>query len=169
MRLVKLKRKVNIDGLKFEWKEFHQNGTVKSTINYKNGFKEGPFEIYFEDGKIKALGNYIKGLEDGNWQEFSNEGNFLYIGNYNQGNLNGRWQTFHLNGRLFSMGNFIEGQKEGLWEYFNEQGELFKIQIFENDVLIKCEGKCPVKKRKAINSINNNTLKFVKCFILKKI
>ena len=62
----------NVDGMReFEWKEFHQNGTVKSTINYKNGFKEGPFEIYFEDGKIKALGNYIKGLEDGNWHEFT--------------------------------------------------------------------------------------------------
>ena len=78
-----------------------------------------------------------------------NDGNFLYIGNYNQGSLNGRWQTFHLNGRLFSMGNFIEGKKEGLWEYFNEQGELFKIQIFENDILIKCEGKFPVKEEES--------------------
>ena len=42
-----------IDGLReFEWKEFHQNGTVKSTINYKNGCKVGPFEINFADGKI---------------------------------------------------------------------------------------------------------------------
>ena len=44
-----------VDGLReFEWKEFHQNGTVKSTINYKNGFKEGPFEIYFEE-KIMSI------------------------------------------------------------------------------------------------------------------
>ena len=40
-------------------------------------------------------------------------------------------------------------KREGLWEYFNEQGELFKIQIFENDVLIKCEGKCPAKEEES--------------------
>ena len=38
-----------VDGLKeSEWKEFHENGTIKSTINYKNGFKNGPFELFFE-------------------------------------------------------------------------------------------------------------------------
>jgi len=26
---------------------------------------------------------------------------------------------------------------------------LFKIQIFENDVLIKCEGKCPAKEEES--------------------
>ena len=74
------------------------------------------------------------------------EGNFLYIGNYYNGNLDGRWQTFHLNGRLFSMGNFFENKKEGMWEYFDDEGKLFKIQVFENDLMIKCEGKCPKKE-----------------------
>jgi len=59
--------------------------------------------------------------------------------------MHGRWQMFHMNGRLYSMGNFSEGKKEGMWEYFDEEGKLNKIQIFENDVLIKCEGRCPEK------------------------
>jgi antitoxin component YwqK of YwqJK toxin-antitoxin module len=50
-----------------------------------------------------------------------------------------------MNGRLYSMGNFMEGMKEGMWEYFDDEGKLNKIQVFENDILIKCEGKCPEK------------------------
>ena len=44
------------------------------------------------------------------------------------------------------MGNFSENKKEGMWEYFDDEGKLFKIQVFENDLMIKCEGKCPKKE-----------------------
>ena len=44
------------------------------------------------------------------------------------------------------MGNFFENKKEGMWEYFDDEGKLFKIQVFENDLMIKCEGKCLKKE-----------------------
>ena len=33
----------------------------------------------------------------------------------------------------------------GFEDYFDEEGKLNKIQVFENDILIKCEGSCPKK------------------------
>ena len=42
-----------------------------------------------------------------------------------------------------------------MWEYFSEEGKLFKIQIFEM-IFQKCEGKCPVKKRREIKLFNSS-------------
>ena len=60
----------------------------------------------------------------------------------------------HLCKRLLSEGNevicldnyFTGNKKNGMWEYFDDKGKLFKIQIYENDLLVKCEGRCPQKK-----------------------
>ena len=41
---------------------------------------------------------------------------------------------------------------------------LFKIQIFENDILMKCEGKCPVKEEEKLSSFNLNNQNY-KIFI----
>ena len=147
-----------VEGLReLEWKKFHENGKLLSTTNYNKGFKNGTFEVFFEDGKLKALGSYKNDKELFNlqcWaltcQSFFSKEEWIwlykklnYTGDYEFFYFHGRWQMFHMNGRLYSMGNFSEGKKEGMWEYFDEEGKLNKIQIFEKDVLIKCEGRCP--------------------------
>ena len=88
--------------------EFHENGQLKSRINYQSkndgGKEHGLYETYYENGQLRVKGN----VKDGKGH--------------------GLFEVYYENGQLRSKGNMKDGYEHGLRETYYENGQLeFKM------------------------------------------
>lgn len=77
------------------WKYYYENGELEFEANYKNDKLEGVYKGYYESGKIKSFGNFKEGKEDGDFKEFY-ENSFpatISEKKYKNGNLDG-WSMY---------------------------------------------------------------------------
>jgi len=84
--------------------EFHENGQLKSRINYQSkndgGKEHGLTEFYYENGQLRSKGNN----KDGKWH--------------------GLIEVYYENGQLRAKENFKDGKWHGLQEHYYEDGQL---------------------------------------------
>ena len=84
--------------------EFHENGQLKSRINYQSkndgGKEHGLTEGYYENGQLQ-------------WK-----------GNYEDGKLQGLMEGYYENGQLRAKENWEDGKLHGLQENYYEDGQL---------------------------------------------
>lgn len=138
---------------------YFKNGLVSGVINFLNDEFHGPFVIYYENGAIESYGKYFH--NKGFVFEFSREGKIIdfyqrdkninqYIGYRAVYCSNGflRQETyynksdyvqkrFYCNGVLNYVGNIVNFKKEGEWIFYDLNGKLEKVELYENDKLIK--------------------------------
>ena len=149
------------DGL---WKWYYDNKQVRREETFIKGKEEGDFIEYAEDGSIINKGTYFDGFQDGPW--YSEYGDYKEEGEYKNGNKSGEWKGYYrTNGKLAFVGKFLDGsedgrhiwyydngaprlesvflngKREGTWNYYEENGFLLLTEVYENDVLIKIDGK----------------------------
>lgn len=63
-------------------KEYYYSDNLKSITKYKDGLKNGDFEVYYLNGNIKEKGQYFKDTLDGIYETYYKDGNiksFEYI------------------------------------------------------------------------------------------
>ena len=60
------------------WKEWHENGELKTEHYYKSGRKQGKFLLYDENGGLIEKGYYKRNLKDGKWVNFVNKDTIFY-------------------------------------------------------------------------------------------
>lgn len=68
------------DGL---WEEYHENGKLKSRVNFIAGKEDGHWEEYHNNGKLKIQGNYLKGNRIKEWKYYNKKGKLKKTENYN--------------------------------------------------------------------------------------
>jgi antitoxin component YwqK of YwqJK toxin-antitoxin module len=123
-RKTKLSREYYKDGKKEgKWYVFYDSGPVYEITHYKNDIKHGKFIQYFLNGKVKVEYNYQNGLIVGE-----------YISNYP-------------NGRIRIKGRYINSMKTGAWMFYDDTGRLNKVEIYENNKLIKTVEHQPPKDK----------------------
>jgi antitoxin component YwqK of YwqJK toxin-antitoxin module len=69
------------------WKQFFENGQIKSTCAYAAGKLEGRFAAYFPDGAKEIEGVYRNGVPDGEWKHFDAKGKPVSIIIYAAGKI----------------------------------------------------------------------------------
>lgn len=75
-----------------EWKEFHENGSKKSSYRTdKNGDIEGRYTEYYDNGAIATDGEYRYGKKTGLWVEYFEDGVVKSQGYYYDGVKTGKW------------------------------------------------------------------------------
>ena len=52
----------------------HKSGAVKSTVEYREGFKNGPYYEWFSDGRPAAMGLFSSGTKVGQWTTWAMAG-----------------------------------------------------------------------------------------------
>ncbi len=98
------------------WKEFYENGILKSEGNYKDNIKTDIWKFYTETEKLKQTGKFNKnGFQTGEWKWFYENGNLQKTENFTNGILEGLTEEYDENGNLISKGNYEEGQEDGFW------------------------------------------------------
>jgi hypothetical protein len=53
---------------------FHNNGTIATEGEYRDGLEEGVWRDYYENGQLAAEGVYCNGKEEGYWRFWARDG-----------------------------------------------------------------------------------------------
>lgn len=56
-----------------EWKTWHQNGVLATTLHYSNGLRSGKYSRYDESGKLVENGKFSSNLKTGKWKNAESE------------------------------------------------------------------------------------------------
>jgi len=87
-----------------QWTEWHPNGTVRFTGEFREGQSIGAHTWWHENGQ-KQL-----------------------VGKFDDGQRSDRWTRWHANGRKQEEGDFFAGIKHGAWKVWAEDGRLIDEQ-----------------------------------------
>jgi len=171
--------KVNINNLvKYGDKWFKENddkpytGLVfdlyKTTGNkslegrYKDGFKHGKWNEWYENGNKRSEGSFLKGKKNNSWMWFNEYGNLDSLGNYENDlilrltlveyfdnnnekrkssyvnkKLDGLFTEWYEDGSLFKEGNYKDGSMVGIWKVLDSKGNLYEGEIFKLEKIMK--------------------------------
>ncbi len=111
------------------WKYYFKNGEIEQEGNFgTKGEFDGVWKWYYETGKERLVENYENGLLEGAVNEYDEKGNIIVKGEYLGGEENGNW--LYKNGSSQQTGNYINGRRNGLWKHY-----LNDILIFEGAFL----------------------------------
>jgi antitoxin component YwqK of YwqJK toxin-antitoxin module len=111
------------DDLKIkEWKYYYPSGKIEQRGSFLKGKLTGTWRWYFENGRLLREEVYRNGLEDGISLEYGNEGDTLAYGEYLDGEKEGIWLI--RSGDILMKGNYQSGQKNGLWQYIFLDGTI---------------------------------------------
>lgn len=61
-----------------EWKTWHPNGALATTLNYSDGLRSGKYFRYDEDGKLVESGKFSSNLKTGTWTDTENKESSTY-------------------------------------------------------------------------------------------
>jgi len=50
-----------------EWRDWYENGKLKTVTNWSNGYKSGYHAEYNQDGSIEVLGSYRRNIKSNRW------------------------------------------------------------------------------------------------------
>lgn len=130
---------VFMDQLKHgEWKYWDQDGTLITVENYKNGKKDGVWQVYSsETGILLEESNYIDDKLHGTAKTFYIDGVPCTVENFVNGQRNGLAESYYIDGKLSIKGVFHEGLKLGIWNYYDQNGKLRKVIDYKKSQVIK--------------------------------
>ena len=57
-----------------QWINFYENGQLKDSGNYRNGFREGEWTSWYKNGNIESRGTYHIHEQHGDWEYFYENG-----------------------------------------------------------------------------------------------
>ena len=140
-----------------EYKEYFDNGKVKTVGFYKNKKASGNWTTYDSTGDTlsvvfykrgKATGPFIKFIIGKNLRskfESSNHTSNNYsdwrderqkmVGFYRKGVVNGKFILYYQNGNIKQTGNYKKGVKNGKFIEYHDNGKLRHIEFYKKDKL----------------------------------
>lgn len=96
------------------WTVFHENGSVASIVDWRNGRLHGRNQYFLPNGTPKRDGSMVNGAREGTWSDFYDDGRIETEINYLNGMRSGRYRSWHKNGQLHQSGGFKNDREDGL-------------------------------------------------------
>lgn len=97
------------------WKNFYEDGEVKSQGVYKNNRQTGEWKFFYKQGVSEQIGNFNNGYFDGEWKWFNKAGKLVKVEEYVKGKRDGFYYELNSTGDTIARGSFLEGEREGDW------------------------------------------------------
>lgn len=107
------------------YKDYHENGTIKSEISYKDGLYHGPFKEYYENGVLWQEGIYKEGQPKGIQKTYFESGNLQVEMDWTDWD-DRMTKTYYENGQLQSEVHIEEGKLISKKEYDKDGKRLTK-------------------------------------------
>lgn len=132
------------------WKEWFENGSPKSEIEYRNGQAyvsnmwaadgsqtvssgKGTVREYYPNGQLFAEFRYVGGRLSGPYHLFHEDGQVSLETQHVDGNLHGGFVQHGQTGVEIVRGDYANGERHGLWEWSEEHdGSLSSSVTFDN-------------------------------------
>ena len=104
-------------------------------ITYKK-FTNIPFT-----GSVEGVpkGTYRNGKRDGVWEMYHLNGQLWMEGTYKDGKKEGVWEEYEDDGQLYRKGSYADDKRDGVWEFHNENGSLSSKTTYKDGEIIKTE------------------------------
>lgn len=67
------------------YRQFYENGSLKSEVETSNGRKDGRYKEYYPGGELKIFGRYKENLRSGRWRYYDENGKFIRKERYSEG------------------------------------------------------------------------------------
>lgn len=137
-------------------KEYHPNGNLRSSIEYKgkiqdglavyydesgvktleltmkDGKKEGRLRTFFFNGNLQTEEYYVNDILNGIQTTYDREGVKLTEIEFKDGVMNGSYQEWHERDILKCAGQYADGLWDGHWEYYDMRGFLIAEGDFDH-------------------------------------
>lgn len=124
-----------------EWKEYNEDGSLKSIVHYDKGLQNGPSTDYFNNGKIKSFGEYKQGKKHGKIQEYEeNPHRLISEATYKDGILDGEYKAYnegllwrdciYKEGKMISEKQYLNG-KIHILKMLDESGNLVDVRKYD--------------------------------------
>jgi antitoxin component YwqK of YwqJK toxin-antitoxin module len=107
-----------------EYKEFFENGALKTEMNISNGKPEGTYIIYFQNGKPNEVRAYKDGKFHGLWRTYNESGMLIAEAEYKDNKKTGTWHVWDDSGVIRYEMHYKNGDKSGTWYSWDEKGKL---------------------------------------------
>lgn len=118
------------------FRQYDENGNIISAELYKknqkigeglidkNGFRQGPWKLYYPSGEIQAEGEYVDNLKEGKWKYFYTSGKSRQVGQYRKGLPHGEWNWYYENGLSWREEIYRKGKEDGLMTEYDTLGNV---------------------------------------------
>lgn len=128
---------------------YYANGSVASSVSYKDGIKNGLQINYYPDGSIKSFGYNFNGYLDGEYFWFREDHSLDTKAIYSNGIMQGVSYHFYSSGYLLGFRYWEAGKKQGYcFDYYDTIGVEKSLLYYNEDNLIY---------RKNLDTFNNVT------------
>ena len=114
----------------FETKKvYYENGQLLSSINYREGVRNGAFSYFGAQGQLITKGNYQEGKLADVWTTYydngqiKRQGMYKYHVNKTTETQEGKWTSYYENGALASEIFYKDGRRV-TWKFFDISGNL---------------------------------------------
>jgi antitoxin component YwqK of YwqJK toxin-antitoxin module len=110
-----------------QWKEYYQNGKLKSDKSFKYDELYGFCSEYYDNGQVKSSRKYgYNKSKEGTWKTFSKTGVLTSNEVYSFGKLEGKSITYYDSGKEHVITTYDDGVKEGLYAVKSETGAILE-------------------------------------------
>ena len=144
-------------------KEYYSNGTVRKSVEFKDGFEHGlcveyypggemfeechyrrgvlhgPSKTYRQDGMLWMETNYKNGKLHGPFTGYFDNGGVEVRTEYINGSLHGSYIAYNKQGFVMEEGTFVKGRKRGTYRVYHYTGHPSRIEKYKQGILVCCE------------------------------
>ena len=140
------------------WHQFHKNGKVRYTGQFKAGVPVDTFRyyseegtlasilihkkdgfssafIYYDNGVLKATGGYHKQMKNGLWKYYTLEKVLITEESFKDSIKDGPWRIYFQDGKLSSESYWKMGKMDGCWKEYFPNGTIKLNCTYINDQL----------------------------------
>lgn len=121
------------------WKNWYENGNMKSEGNRKNFVLDSTWKFYDIEGKLTTSIEYKEGKKNGRKTLYDSEGN-VYSEEYFVNDVrDGDYSVYHKNGKLRQTIRFEKGVEQGISYELNNIGVVVTIIEYKNGYVVRSE------------------------------
>jgi len=103
--------------------------TLKSSTNYKNGYINGEFKVFFKNNQLKKKGKYKDLKKEGQWMIYNEAGKLLEDKLYKKGELSQQKEyTYFSNGKIKKEYFKVYKDSTSITRQYTITGNLHKIE-----------------------------------------
>ena len=118
--------------------EFVRTGEKIEEIRYKNGKRDGKYNLWYANGEKKSEGQYTNGIKEGHWTFWYDNGVVRDEGDYVNDKENGLWLGRYWSGEKSHERFFHGGKLHGINTFYNDDGTIqFQVEYLDGRYIKK--------------------------------
>ncbi len=99
---------------------------IQSRIEYKDGVKNGIYEVYNSNNILLLKTNYKDDLKDGNYLLYYDDGILKCKTCFKNNKINGNKVNYYKDGKIEEIGNYVEDLLHGEYKKYDTNGVLIE-------------------------------------------